>query len=136
MENITLEQFRKMPEYQKFIQQNPSTGTLKVQVFTADQAIPLPDTEIFITKQIGNYNVLFFEGVTDSSGIIDNIVLPTPVNDLDLKELIPPSYETYQLVASNNKLREIKQYQISMYGGIKVLQYIKMHVTGGENSGK
>lgn len=135
MNNITLEEFKKLPEYQTFIEQNPSTGTLKVQVFTADQAIPLPDTQIYITKQIGDYNVLFFEGVTDSSGIIDNIVLPAPKEEMNLEELMPPKYETYELIASNDDLKEIRQYQISMFGDIKVLQYIKMHVAGGEQNG-
>lgn len=136
MNNITLEEFKKLPEYQTFIEKNKGTGTLKVQVFTANQAIPLPDTEIYITKQIGDYNVLFFEGITDSSGIIDNIVLPSPKEEINSEELIPPQYETYELIASNDRLKEIRQYQISIFDGIKVLQYIKMHVTGGENNGR
>lgn len=135
MNNITLEQFKKLPEYQNFIQKNPSTGNLKVQVFTADQAIPLPNTQVYITKQIGDYNVLFFEGMTDSSGIIDNIILPAPVGDFNVEEFVAPDYTMYQLVASNDALKEIKQYQISMFGDVKVLQYIKMHVPGGENNG-
>ena len=135
MNNITLEQFKKLPEYQNFIQKNPSTGNLKVQVFTADQAIPLPNTQVYITKQIGDYNVLFFEGMTDSSGIIDNIILPAPVGDFNVEEVVAPDYTMYQLVASNDALKEIKQYQISMFGDVKVLQYIKMHVPGGENNG-
>ena len=135
MNNITLEQFKKLPEYQNFIQKNPSTGNLKVQVFTADQAIPLPNTQVYITKQIGDYNVLFFEGMTDSSGIIDNIILTAPVGDFNVEEFVAPDYTMYQLVASNDALKEIKQYQISMFGDVKVLQYIKMHVPGGENNG-
>ena len=76
MENsISLEQFKTIPEYQEFIKENPETGLLKVQAFTADQAIPLPNTKIFITKQIGDNDVLFFSGETNSSGIIDKIEL-------------------------------------------------------------
>lgn len=133
MNNITYEQFKSLPEYQEYIETNPSTGVLKVQVFTADQAIPIPNTNIYITKQIGNYNVLFFQGETDSSGIIDNIILPAPIGDFNLDDFITPSYTTYQLVASNDQLKQIRQYQISMFGDVKVLQYIKMF--GGDNIG-
>lgn len=135
MNNVTFEEFKNLPVYQTFIKENPSTGILKVQVFTADQAIPLPDTQIYITKQIGDYNVLFFQGMTDSSGVIDNIVLPAPSGDFNLEDFIPPNYTTYELVASNEKLKEIRQYQISMFGDVKVLQYIKMHLTGGDMIG-
>lgn len=134
MNNITLEQFKNLPEYQNYLQNNPSTGVLKVQVFTADQAIPIPNTQVYITKLIDNYNVLFFEGVTDSSGIIDNIILPAPSGDFNLDDFVTPSYTTYQLVASNDELKQIKQYQISMFGDVKVLQYVKMS-DGGDSNG-
>lgn len=134
MNNITLEQFKNLPEYQNYLQNNPSTGVLKVQVFTADQAIPIPNTQVYITKLIDNYNVLFFEGVTDSSGIIDNIILPAPSGDFDLEDFVTPNYTTYQLVASNDELKQIKQYQISMFGDVKVLQYVKMS-DGGDSNG-
>lgn len=133
MQNISLEEFKKTEVYQEFITQNPDKGTLKVQVFTADQAIPIPDTEIYITKEIGDYNVLFFQGVTDSSGIIDNIELPAPGGEYNVETFEIPKSTTYNLVASNDKYKEIKQYNISMFGGVRVLQYIKMLSNIGGN---
>lgn len=135
MHNITLEEFKKTQEYQEFIEKNPETGTLKVQVFSADQAIPIADTEIYITKEIGDNNVLFFQGVTNSSGIIDNIKLPAPTEVMPPPIYEVPFYTNYQLTASNEKLKFIKQYEISMFGNIDVLQYIKIHVSDGELSG-
>ena len=132
MINVSFEDFQKLPEYQKFRQENPSTGNLKVQVFTADQAIPIANTQIYITKQIGNYNVLFFQGVTDSSGIIDNIILPAPSPEYNIEEFETPKFTTYTLIASNDEYKKIKQYQISMFGDVKVLQYIKITPMGGE----
>ena len=32
--------------YQQFLKDNPSTGTLKVQIFMAEQAIPIPNVNI------------------------------------------------------------------------------------------
>lgn len=133
MQNISLEEFKKTEAYQEFIAQNPDKGILKVQVFTADQAIPIPDTEIYITKEIGDYNVLFFQGVTDSSGIIDNIELPAPGGEYNVETFEMPKSTAYNLVASNDKYKEIKQYNISMFGGVRVLQYIKMLSNIGGN---
>lgn len=135
MENVTLEQFEKLPEYQQFLKENPSSGILKVQVFMANQAIPLANTKIYITKKIGDYTVLFFEGVTDSSGIIDNIVLPAPSEEYNAELFETPKFTTYDLIASNEEYKKIRQYQISMFGGVKVLQYIKIFSDGGSSNG-
>ena len=91
MNFTTLEEFKKTESYQKFIEENPSTGRLKVEVFTAYKAVPIPDTEILITKDIDGSKVLFFRGLTDSSGMISNIELPSKEEDKNYNLEIPPS---------------------------------------------
>ena len=134
MDYMSLEQFEKTDEYKTFIEENPSTGVLKVQVFTADQAIPIANAEVFITKKIGYNDVLFFSGQTDSSGIVDNIILPAPKAEINLDTFEVPKYTTYNLVVSSDEYKKIKQYNISMYGDVKVLQYVKIY-SGGNMDG-
>lgn len=134
MDYMSLEQFEKTDEYKNFIEENPSTGVLKVQVFTADQAIPIANAEVFITKKIGDNDVLFFSGQTDSSGIVDNIILPAPKAEINLDTFEVPKYTTYNLVVSSDEYKKIKQYNISMYGDVKVLQYVKIY-SGGNMDG-
>ena len=62
MNFLSLEEFKKTENYKTFIQDNPTTGRLKVEVFTAYQAIPISDTEIIITKDIDNQKILFDNG--------------------------------------------------------------------------
>lgn len=124
MEYITLDEFKTFPEYKTFIRENHDTGILKINVFTAGGAIPLSNTNILIMKQIGNYNVLFFNGMTNSMGVIDDIILPTPeriTNNTDL-----PRYTFYELSAIHTGYQDIKQYTISMFGGTKVIQYVRL----------
>ena len=124
MEYITLDEIKSFPEYKTFIRENPDTGILKINVFTAGGAIPLSNTNILIMKQIGNYNVLFFNGMTNSMGVIDDIILPTPeriTNNTDL-----PRYTFYELSAIHTGYQDIKQYTISMFGGTKVIQYVRL----------
>lgn len=135
MENsISLEQFKTIPEYQEFIKENPETGLLKVQAFTADQAIPLPNTKVFITKQIGDNDVLFFSGETNSSGIIDQIELPAPNGEYNIESFEAPKYTTYKLIASNDQYKMVKEYEVAMFGNVRVLQYVKFQpdMNGGE----
>ena len=126
MNLITYEEFKKTEEYKKFIEENPDKGYLKIQAFTAYQAIPIENAEILITKDIENDKVIFFQGKTDSSGIINNIELLAPTGIVDLKAQEIPKLTTYDLTAIHEGYETIKKYEIAMFGGVRVIQYIKM----------
>lgn len=126
MNLLNYEDFKKTESYQKFIKENPSTGTLKVEVFTAYQAIPVPDTEIIITKDIDGEKVLFFRGKTNSSGMISNIELPSPEEDTDYKPGSAPKYTRYDVTAIHEGYERIKKYDVAIFGNAGVIQYIKM----------
>lgn len=124
---ISYEEFKKLDDYQQFISENPDVGILKVQVFTAYGAIPIPDTDILISKDIGEYRVVFFQGKTDSSGIISGIELPAPLTDVVPNPEVPPKYTLYSLSAIHTGYESIKQYSIGMFGGVRIIQYVKMN---------
>lgn len=126
MNEMSLEEYEKTEGYKKFILENPAIGILKVQVFTADQAIPIANAKVSISKVIDQDQVLFFEGLTNDSGIIDNIKLPAPGGEYNTETFEIPKYTTYQLNVSNGDYHTDKKYEVAMFGDIKVLQYIKM----------
>jgi len=126
MNFTTLEDFKKTESYQKFIEENPATGKLKVEVFTAYKAVPIPDTEILITKDIDGNKVLFFRGLTDSSGIISDIELPSPREDKNYKPGDKPQYTMYDVIAIHEGFERIKKYDVAIFGDTGVIQYIKM----------
>ena len=123
---ISYEEFQKTDVYPAFAKQNSDVGYLKVQAFMADQAIPIPDVEILITKEIGDDVVIFFRGYTDSSGIIDNITLPAPADTYNVSTETFSEFEVYDLTAVKESFQTLKKYTIGMFGGLKALQYIKM----------
>lgn len=123
---ISYEEFQKTDAYPTFAKQNSDVGYLKVQAFMADQAIPIPDVEILITKEIGDDVVIFFRGYTDSSGIIDNIALPAPTDTYNVSTETFSEFEVYDLTAVKESFQTLKKYTIGMFGGLKALQYIKM----------
>lgn len=123
MNLISFDDFKKTDLYEDFIRENSSVGNLKVQVFTAYEAIPISNTTILITKDIEEYKVVFFRGITDSSGIISDIVLPAPVMSNSLEV---PNYTIYELTALNPGYESLKNFNIGMFGGVNVIQYVKM----------
>lgn len=125
MNIMNYEDFKTTDEHDSFISNNPKEGTLKVMVFTASQAIPIENTEITITKDIGNNKVLFFRGLTNESGVIDNIKLPAP-NSNSEEKFASSNYTLYDLNATSTSYEVIKKYTVAMFGDIKIIQYVKM----------
>lgn len=126
MNFVSLEEFKKSESYQKFIEENPSTGNLKVEVFTAYKAIPIPDTRILVTKDIDGQKVLFFSGLTDSSGMISDIELPSPEENTNFKPGDDAEYAMYDVTAIHEGYERIKKYDVAIFGNTGVIQYIKM----------
>lgn len=124
MKIISFEEFKNTDLYDDFIKDNDDIGNLKVQVFTAYGAIPIENTNIVVYKDIEEYRIIFFQGVTDSSGIISDIVLPAPKMVTSNEEV--PIYTIYNMTAFNTGYETLKNFSIGMLGGVNVIQYVKM----------
>ena len=110
--------------YQLFLSENPSTGTLKIRATSAGEALPISNVKITVSKTIGDDTVVFFEGETDNSGMINGIKLPTPMRIQNNEEI--PKFTTYDLFATYEPAKFNKKYNISMCCGISVIQYINI----------
>lgn len=124
MKIISFEEFKNTDLYDDFIKENSSFGNLKVEVFTAYGAIPVANTAILVSKDIEEYKVIFFRGLTDSSGMISNIKLPAPPMVSSSEEM--PIYTIYDMTAVNEGYETLKSFSIGMFGGVNVIQYVKL----------
>lgn len=121
-------------KYPDFAKENTGVGLLKIQVFTANQAFPLEGVNIVISKVIDGDKVIFFTGVTDSSGIIDNINLPTKASKADVLSPEDIIYTNYDVSAEYSKNNAVQDYTVAVFDDIKVIQPIKFATVGGDMS--
>ena len=107
--------------YKDFINKNKGNGFLNIRAYAASEAIPISGLNITVSKEIGNYKVIFFEGSTDSSGIINNITLPTPLllNDDEI-----PLSQDYDIVAQYENQKLV--FKVLIYTNIQVNQNINI----------
>ena len=63
---------RKDPE-QWFLDAHPERGTLRVQVSTGRGLFPVEGARVEIYRNFGPERTVFYEGVTDASGIVEDI---------------------------------------------------------------
>ena len=122
--NINDKEFQKTETYKKYIEENPTFGNLRIRSYAAGGAIPISNLKIIVRKIIDNNNIIFFEGITDNSGLIERIKLPTPKqnpNNLDV-----PNETTYDIIATYEKENLNLNYQVKMYEGVCVIQNINI----------
>lgn len=125
MNYISYDEFKKSSLYSDFISLNPSVGYLKIKVDSALESYPVEGVEVLIYKDIGEDLVVFYYGKTDSNGIIDNIVLPSP-KAMNINSLEVPDYEVYSLKINKKGYKEINYLDVVVYSDIKVIQNISL----------
>ena len=119
---FTDEKFMSSEAYKQFIKVNTGKGKLKIRAYAASEALPVEGLNITVSSIIGNKKIIFFEGITDSSGMVENITLPAP--ELNINNMEIPNTIEYEIdVKSSNQLQE-QIYHVNMYDGICVVQNI------------
>jgi len=116
--------YKETESYKNFINDNPTTANLNIRTSAANSAIPISGVRIIVSKEIDNNKIIFFDGETDESGMINNIKLPTPrvVSD----DLEAPNGTTYNIEAIYVEDNIDKNYKILMYPDICVVQNINI----------
>ena len=109
--------------YQEFLKENPKTGYLKIRAYAASGAIPITNLKVIVSKNIENDKIIFFEGLTNSSGIIENITLPAP--SLNESDLVKPNNITYDIEATYESGSKYT-YQVYIYENVYVIQNINI----------
>ena len=122
--NIKDEEFLNSSSYQDFIKENPTEGYLKIRAYAASQAIPISGLNIIISKIIDNNRIIFFEGATNESGIIERIVLPAP--RLLESNLDAPNSSEYDISATYSVDNMETNYKVKMYENVYVIQNISV----------
>lgn len=122
--NINDENFIKTSMYQKYMRENPSTGNLRIRASAANGAIPVEGVKAIITNEIDGNRVIFFEGYTNESGVIERITLPAP--KLNISDLNVPNKTTYKLRITFPKENIDQTYDVNMYENICVVQNVNI----------
>ena len=116
--------FRQTQIYKDFIGEYPASGNLRIRAYTANGAIPVSNLNVIIYKEYENSKIIFYEGSTDESGLIENIILPAP--ELSSNIMTTPNFATYVLNVSGTKDNINKIYRINIYENVYVVQNINV----------
>lgn len=121
--NGSVEQF---PSQEIFMQQNPESGFLRVQVFAANQAFPIPNATVVVSKRFPAEDCVFFKTQTDASGVMSRITLPAPDRLLaDAPSAMQP-YATYDILVSHPLFTEVHLPDVAVFDSVETVQNVEM----------
>jgi hypothetical protein len=110
-----------------FSEETTGTGYLRVQVHTANRALPVPDAMLIITEETPLGRKLVHMNITDENGYSDLIPLEVPVYPLD--EFPNPEdkpYRDYRLSAFADGYYIVPRIEVPIFANVKSLQSVEM----------
>ncbi|MBR1413481.1 MAG: hypothetical protein IJ574_02275 [Bacilli bacterium] len=110
--------------YQDYLKDNPSEGMLRVRAFAANQAVPVKGMEIIVSTVYENSKIIFYDGLTNESGVVENINLPAP--KLNPDNLDAPNAAKYDIEAKYVPDNIDTFYKVNIYEDICVVQNISV----------
>lgn len=120
--NVNDEEFKNSSLYKDFIKLNSGQGYINIRAFAASSAIPISNMNIVISTNINNNKVIFFEGKTNQSGVIENIKVPAPT--IKENNLTAPPSTIYEINAILDDINKI--YKVKIYDKLTVIQNISI----------
>lgn len=102
----------------------PSSGALRIQAYTAGQAVPVPDAQVTVSKTFTDGRRVYATGATNKDGILDGISLPAPYKSLSQTPGNIP-YAVYDIEVSHPGYRTEKYSDVPVFEGILSIQPVR-----------
>ena len=109
-----------------FLAANRQTGFLRVQVSAADQAYPIQNAEVVVSKHFAQTDSVFFTDRTDASGIMSRISLPAPDRSLASAPSALQPYATYDINVSHPGFAKVNLKNCVVFDGIETIQQVEL----------
>ena len=114
------------PTREDFLASNPGYGYLRVQVSVAQQAYPVQNATVEISKTFSGQKYVFFASQTDASGIVSRVTLPAPDRDLSSAPSALQPYATYDIFVSHPDFTDVYIPNCIVFATIETIQQVRM----------
>ena len=110
------------PEYQEYINENTGRGSLKIQASVAQDAFPIKDVFVDVSMIYKGKRYSLYNDATDSSGIVNEIVLPSCMgSDNNSPETAGKSDATYLVSVFHPAFQEIVDFPVTIQDRIETI---------------
>lgn len=114
--------------YKEFMNENSALGFLHIKVSASNDAKPIKGARVIVSTMYKDYTIVLFDGVTDESGMIKKLELPTL--EVSSDDEIVPSKRVYDIKVSYEPFKYDKTFSLNIYEGICAVQNINIDIEG------
>lgn len=123
--------------YQEFLRRNSKVGRLKIEASYGQGAIPIEGVKITVRKRFLDGVRTFYTLRTNSSGMIEGILLPAPDKEFSEEPSDIQPYALYEIIAELSGFEKEVFQETPIFDGITSIQKIRMLPSGaGEAQGR
>lgn len=119
-----MEPAEREPEPEMKDPEDDSFGTLKVQVYAAQQVYPISSARVLVRRS--GEDPIIFEGYTDSSGIVDQIRLPAPGRSLSSAPGSVKPYSQYDVFVTQPNFVSRNYLGVPVFSGVESIQTVRL----------
>ncbi len=110
----------------EFQNRNRGKGNMRVQVFSGREAFPIVNARVVVTKDFNEGTHTFFDDLTDTSGIVENMSLTTPISDTATENNNILPYSTYTVRVTHPYFISTVYTNVPVFNGITSIQPVNM----------
>ena len=113
-------------EYEQFQQENPDSGVIKTQVFTARRTYPVENAQVNLYKVFPDGAYLIDSQFTDRSGQVKPVTVPALERCLSEPPGDPTPYVSYRISVSHPDFMDAVIEQVPVFEGVTSLQAVDL----------
>ena len=108
-------------------------GSLRIEVYAADRAYAVPSATVTVTKT-GDPDTIIFNGLTNTSGMIDALSLPAPSPLISAQPSAVDGYASYDILVTHPRYRTQRFIGVPVFAGVESVQPVRMQPLGEDNT--
>ena len=113
-------------EYEQFQLENPASGTIKTQVFTARGAYPVEQAQVDLYKVFPEGDYLISRQYTDRSGQVNPVTVPVYQRSLSESPGDSTPYVSYRVAVTHPGFADVVIEQVPVFEGVTSLQSVNL----------
>ena len=113
-------------EYEQFQLENPASGTIKTQVFTARGTYPVEQAQVDLYKVFPDGDYLISRQYTDRSGQVNPVTVPVYQRSLSESPGDSTPYVSYRIAVTHPGFADAVIEQVPVFEGVTSLQSVNL----------
>ncbi len=116
------------PLPEEYLGQFPDTGYIRTKISSSNQALPIRDAAVILSKAWEEKNHILHRETSDESGLIPNLPLPAPGSDSSMTpdDQGRPRFAIYDMIVTKDGYVPVVYRSVPVFSGVVTVQPVQL----------